>query len=213
MADLHRIRGRDLRGRIAQEAARILAERGAANLQQAKLKAASRLGVEDARQMPSNQDVEAALAEYQRLFHADETEARLRQLRETASKAMALLAEFSPRATGAVATGVVTESSVVSLQVFADAPEEVLWKLQDAGIPHDQSERRWRPTRDAPAEFIPVVSFLAGDTPLELTVLPHRALRHPASFGADGRPQPRLDPAGLAALIAGVPSRAYADED
>lgn len=196
-----RYRGRDLRSRIALEAARLLAEQGASTLQQAKLKAAMRLGAPDARQLPSNQDVELALAEYQQLFYADETAARLRVLRSTAVKALRLLAAFSPRAVGAVVTGIVAESSVVGIHAYTDTPEDIPMCLSEAGIPFDLGERRWRSGRDSAGEPLPMVSFFAGDVPIEVLILPERARRHPPLTGGDGRPVPRIDLSALESLL------------
>ena len=57
-------RAQQLRQRIAQEAARWLVASGGRNFLQAKRKAAEQLGVSDARHLPSNLEVEDALAAY-----------------------------------------------------------------------------------------------------------------------------------------------------
>jgi hypothetical protein len=203
LASHARARARDLRDRVAREAARLLAEGGAANLQQAKLKAAERLGVAEARLLPSNQDVEQALLEYQRLFQPDSIETRLTRLRETAVSAMRLLAEYSPRAVGPVVTGVMTEQAGVCLHLYCDTPEEVRLKLDDTGIPHELSERRWRQAgREQAQEWVPVLSFIAGEVPVELVVLPERARRQPPPAGGDGRALVRMDREALEQALA-----------
>jgi hypothetical protein len=193
-----RARSRDLSARIAREAARLLAEGEAGGLQQAKLKAALRLGAGETRQLPTHEEVEQALAEYQRLFQPAARNARLLRLRETCVRAMRLLADFAPRAFGAAVTGVMTEDAAVCLQLYCDAPEEIRLCLDEAGIPHTVSERRWRSSgREGGTEWVPVLGFIAGEVPVELVVLPERARRHPPPLGADGRPLPRMDLAAM----------------
>lgn len=193
-----RARARDLRERIAREAARLLAEGDAGNLQQAKLKAADRLGAAEARLLPSNHDVEQALCEYQRLFQPEAPGVRLAQLRETAVRAMRLLSDYAPRAHGPAVSGVLTEDAAVCLHLYCDAPEELRLRLEEAGIPHTLSERRWRASgREGTPGWVPMLGFIAGDVPVELTILPERARRHPPPTGAEGRPLPRMDLAAM----------------
>lgn len=63
-------RTRERRHRLAHEAARLMAEGGIRDFHQAKLKAASRLGIHDDASLPRNREIEDALREYQRLFAA-----------------------------------------------------------------------------------------------------------------------------------------------
>ena len=64
-------RSENLRRAVAQEAARIMAEHGIQDFRAAKRKAAERFGVTEEGALPSNAEIEAALAAYQRLFAAD----------------------------------------------------------------------------------------------------------------------------------------------
>ena len=77
-------RTRERRHRLAHEAARLMAEGGIRDFHQAKLKAASRLGIHDDASLPRNREIEDALREYQRLFAGPEHGVRLRQRREAA---------------------------------------------------------------------------------------------------------------------------------
>ena len=64
---------RERRHRLAHEAARLMAEGGIRDYHQAKLKAASRLGIHDDASLPRNTEIEDALREYQRLFSGPST--------------------------------------------------------------------------------------------------------------------------------------------
>ncbi|MFL6714425.1 MAG: hypothetical protein ACJ8LN_16090, partial [Sulfurifustis sp.] len=119
-------RGDELkRQRIAAEAARIMAEEGVTDFQMAKRKAAARLNLSEVRNLPGNDEVQAALSEHLRLFHHAETARHADRLRHIAVDAMQFLSEFEPRLVGPVLSGTVTATSDIQLHVSADAPEQV----------------------------------------------------------------------------------------
>src|SRR4029453_4829679 len=91
------IRGNMMRQAIAREAARLMIEHGHEDYGIAKRKAAERFGVTDLAVLPKNTEIEAALAEHQRLFVPDEHASELSSMRTTALEAMRLLEEFEPR--------------------------------------------------------------------------------------------------------------------
>src|SRR5689334_8771779 len=95
----------ELRERLAQEAARLMAENGIADFGLAKRKAAERLGVRGARALPTNAQIQASLVERQRLFEPEEHEHRLAELRRVAADVMLGLEAFAPRLVGAVLAG------------------------------------------------------------------------------------------------------------
>jgi len=108
----------NVRQRIAQEAARLMAEHGIKDFQMAKQKAANGFGITDKHVIPSNVEVEQALLEHQRLFHSESQPLRLKELRETAVKAMQILKPFEPRLVGSVQRGTAGEYSDVNLHIF-----------------------------------------------------------------------------------------------
>jgi hypothetical protein len=73
-----------MRSHLAYLAARLMAEDGIQDYGAAKRKAARQAGVPDTRELPDNQEIEAALKTYQSLYQAQEQPAILRGLRETA---------------------------------------------------------------------------------------------------------------------------------
>lgn len=181
-----------LRQRITQEAARIMAEEGVHDFAAAKRKAASRLNQVENRHLPSNREIESALADYLRLFHARELPAALVRLFSTAQEAMRLLADFEPRLTGPVLNGLATPYSEVTIQVFPDDPEQVALLLREQGIPYDQDARRLRFGGDR-QETVPVFRFVAGDTPVEICVFPPAGLREAPLSPVDGKPMRRAN--------------------
>jgi hypothetical protein len=187
---------------LAQEAARIMAEEGVCDFRFAKHKAAERLGF-DARNlpMPTNVEVEAALAERQRLFHSDSQPGRLRQLRETAREAMHMLNGFDARLVGPVLNGTADHHAIVYLHVFSDPPEQVAIFLMEQRIPYEVAARKLKSGAGVQREY-PVYRFVAGDTPVELTVFDVDGIREAPAGPVDGRPMRRASLRELDALLA-----------
>ncbi len=174
-----------LRVRLAQEAARLMAEHGVRDYGAAKRKAAERIGARDERDLPTNREIEVALRDYQRLFQSQSQPQRLLELRKVAVEAMTFLARFEPRLVGAVLEGTADAHSAVCLHLFDDDPTEVLRFLDDRQIPYDEDERVLRLSREHVAEF-PVLRFDADANTIDLTLLPRMHLRQaPLSRTAD----------------------------
>src|SRR3546814_7048268 len=95
-------RTRERRRRLAHEAARLMAEGGIRDYHQAKLKAATRLGIHDEASLPRNRDIEDALREYQLLFLGYSYRAALRMPRDAALRELQFSIWFAPRLVGPV---------------------------------------------------------------------------------------------------------------
>lgn len=198
------------RQRLAQEAARLMAEGGLRDYQQAKRKAALRLGITDEASLPRNLEIDEALREYQRLFQPDNGSA-LRQRREAALQALEFFAGFEPRLVGPVLDGTADARSPVALHLHSDDADAASRFLEQHGIPAEVRSRRVRLDRDRSGEF-PVWRFNADQIAFELTVLPHDVLRQAPLSALDQKPLRRASAAQLRQLLAddaaaGVASR------
>ncbi|MCK4744318.1 MAG: hypothetical protein KAT25_10905 [Sulfuriflexus sp.] len=180
------------RQRIAQEAARLIAEHGIKDFQMAKQKAANSFGVTDKHVIPSNTEVEQALLEHQRLFHSESQPQRLKELRETAIKAMQILKSFEPRLVGSVQRGTASEYSDVNIHIFSDTSELFGHFLEQHKIPYEQNEKRLRISKDK-YEYFPSYSFIAGDVPIDIVVFPVMSQRQAPLSSVDGKPMQRDD--------------------
>ncbi|WP_243047962.1 hypothetical protein [Dyella sp. RRB7] len=201
----HRIHAQDRlqrnRQRVAQEAARLMSEHGIRDFHHAKVKAAERLGILEAQALPRNNEIEQALREHQRIFHADSQPQLLQERREAAVEAMRFLERFEPRLVGAVLDGTADSHSAVCLHLFCDTPETVVLFLQERGVPLTQQTRRLRVSRDEQEEY-PVLLFSADNLPFDLTVLPRNALRQPPLDRIDEKPMRRATLAAVEELLA-----------
>ncbi|MCG5501891.1 hypothetical protein [Ectothiorhodospira lacustris] len=181
----------DLRVRqmIAEEAARIILDEGVVDYRLAKRKAADRLGAGQTRNLPRNTEIEEAVMERQRLFEDDESRLQLRHLRQVALKAMRMLASFNPRLVGPVLTGIVNGRDELTLHVFADSPEEVIFFLQDRGVSWRADERRVRSGQGH--VLYPCIEFGAEGVDVDVVVFPVDGIRQPPPSPVDGRPMKR----------------------
>ncbi len=175
----------DTRSRIAHLAARLMAEDGIEDHALAKRKAARQAGMPDARQLPTNEEVDAALRTYQQLYQEDAHRSRLKQLRERALTAMRELAQFNPYLTGSVLNGNAGKYADIDLQLFTDNVKAVELYLIDHGIPYKTAQSRLYVGEDL--RTVPVFTVNDGGIDIQLTVLPTHDLRAPLRTRREGR--------------------------
>jgi hypothetical protein len=86
-----------------------------------------------------------------------------------------------------VLTGSGQEQLGIQLFLFAENPEDVVFALLDQQIPWHERERAFRFSGGERRNY-PIILFMAGDVPFELTVLPVQALRNPPLDPVTERP-------------------------
>lgn len=128
--------GRDAqdRTRIADLAARLIAEHGLANWSLAKRKAVRQLMLPERTALPGDDEIEAALAAHHALFGGDEHVATLRAQREEALAWLRTLAAFEPMLVGGVAAGWATEHSDIRIELVADDSKTVELALINGNV-------------------------------------------------------------------------------
>ena len=177
---------------VAELAARLIAKEGISSYQLAKQKAAERLGMKGRQHLPDNREIEAVLAQYQRLFQGQTQAQHLQTRRRTALAAMHFLSPFSPRLVGPVLSGTACEYTSVTLHVFTDTLEDVALILSEHGIPYKLEERRLRQNATTLMRY-PCYRFIAGEVPVELVVFSLKEIHHPPLSPVDGKPMRRAD--------------------
>jgi hypothetical protein len=98
-------------------------------------------------------------------------------------------------------TGTATREQGIQLHLFADDPAEIVMTLLDLGIPWQERDAQFRYAGGS-LQAHPVIGFVAGDVPVELIVLPHRAKRNPPLSPVSERPERGLGVRDLERLIA-----------
>lgn len=159
----------NLRRELAYLAARLVAEEGVTDFAFAKQKAARQAGLADARLLPDNREIEAALRDYQELFQSETQPDELRALREAALALMRRLADFRPALVGPVLGGTANQFSEITLQVFADDAKELALFLVNHRWVHEDDARPSRGAHSAPTPLARVRVW-CGETPALLQV-------------------------------------------
>lgn len=164
--------------RIAQEAARLLYVEGYRNYQLAKQKAAEQLGMgNNTTNQPSHLEIHHALMKYATLFSTEENQRHLNELRKIAIEAMEFLKNYSPRLTGHVMEGTAGLHAPITLHLFAETAEEVMFFLDDNNIPFQTHEQQ-HTIRNKKSK-IPLLVFYVDDIEVELLLLPEGNVRVP----------------------------------
>jgi hypothetical protein len=192
----------NLRLVLAQEAARLIRDHGIENFHTAKLKAADKLGFNNYGALPSNTEIEQALAEHNRIFGQDKHVALLASLRKAAVLVMHDLHMFRPCLVGSVLSGNVTEHSSIDLHVFCDAAELVGMQLTTCGFRHTATSRRYRMRREQ-VEAYPGYQFYVEDCGVEVTVFLERRKGHAPLCPVSGRPMARVGVRDVELLVGG----------
>ena len=158
-----------LRMEIATVAAKIVAAESVADYHSAKRKAALQLGLPPNKNLPSNQEIESALINYQTLFQSDTQLGLLKALRLQAIQAMKLLNQYKPLLVGPVATGTATSSSEIVLHLYFDQVEQIGLFLAEQGIPNKICEKHIR-INATKTVIYPAYRFIADQTAIMLVI-------------------------------------------
>lgn len=183
--------------RIAQVAARLIAEHGITDWSLAKRKAARQLMLGERVPLPGDGEIQAALTEHHAIFGGDAHARGLRAQRETAVRWMTRLGAFAPVLVGGVAAGWATEHSDVHLELSAPDPKAVEIALLNADTPY----RTLGTDRDGAAELL-----LTGPEPVRLSVRTPELARQRRRRDRLGDDAVRLTLAEVTALLASDPS-------
>lgn len=181
------------RTRIAQGAARLIAEHGIKDWSAAKRKAAREIGLPEGTAWPSTEDIERALTEYHAVFHPDAHAASLNAQRVEALRWMRRLERWTPLLVGGVAAGWATQHSDIRLELVADDPKTVEMALLGEGVPYVALPPRGDDHADS------------GTTQLRIDAPASVRLSIVSPLQRRNRPrrddEPRLDRQALAALL------------
>jgi len=184
---------------IAHLAARLMAEDGIEDHALAKRKAARQAGAADTRQLPDNEEIDAALRTYRALYHK-QYPLQLRELRVLAVEVMAEFARFNPHLTGSVLSGTAGQFADIQLQLSAESVKDVEFELLNRGIRYETDAMRFY-AGDMPVDA-PVLSFEREAVTTRLVVLTPRDLRSRIKTSPAGKPIDRADQAAVELLLA-----------
>ena len=126
----------DAKQEIAATAARLVVEEGL-EYGPAKRRALRDLGLPARTALPNNDEIEAEVRDYIRLYCADTQPKELHALRVLALEWMEHMAEFRPHIGGAVWHGTATRLSDIYIQLFCDDPKSAEIALIDHHVDYE----------------------------------------------------------------------------
>ena len=189
----------DERSRIAHLAARLMAEDGIEDYALAKRKAARQAGVGDTRQLPTNDEIDAALRTHQALYGGDEHRERLRSLRRRALAIMRDLERFNPYLTGSVLSGTAGRYADINLQLYTDNGKSVEPYLMERRVAYRAGQRRlWCGTDH---RTVPAFTVDDDGVEIDIVVLALDDLRVPVKTSPEGKPLERARPQAVQILL------------
>ena len=192
--DTEAVRDAQNRVRIADLAARLIAEHGLSDWSLAKRKAVRQLMLPERTALPGDDEVEAALAAHHALFGGDAHAASLRSQREEALRWLRALEAFAPTLVGGVAAGWATAHSDIRIELVADDAKSVELALINGNVAY----------RVAPGVSQRAAPELLIDTPhggVRLVVRTPIAARQRPRRDRRGGDEARLDARALAQLL------------
>ena len=140
-----------IRRQIACETAWLIHSQVESDLSVARHRAAHRLtaGNYDDRDLPSDREVRDELQALARMHNSPLVRERLTQLRSAAKQLLTTLARFTPRLTGEVLEGTVSEQPTIEIELLAEGPLHVIRALALEGT---QYRFEKVPLREMPTE-------------------------------------------------------------
>lgn len=189
---------------IANLAASYLIEGAVDSFQSAKQKAARALGLTTTKSLPSNVDLQRALAENLALFEGDEWRARVRAMRTEALRAMSFFSPLDVHLVGNALYGTATAFSAITLHIYCDDFEQIVWRLRDANISFRvtvnvlKTDNR---TNSKSTQEFPAIELVMNDFDFDIVVFPLAFLFNAACSPLDGKPFQRGDASKVQELI------------
>ena len=122
---------------VARRAAELIMEEGITDYLFAKKKAAKYLGLLTSENLPSNQEIDDALKEYQNIFQEQVDLEVISKIKKDALNAMILFEEFNPHLTGQLLEGLIPKFPKIQINLFTDDIKEVEYTLLNNNISFD----------------------------------------------------------------------------
>ena len=190
---------RQIRVQIASIAARLIAVDGINDFAHAKRKAAHEAGVAGTRDLPSNEEVEAALRAHLQIYQTDEHAARLVHLRTCALEMMRSLSHFDPHLSGPVLEGNTGRHAVIDLHLFTDDAKDVEFFMQSSKLEYRIRSRRVQ--RGKLPDTICLYSVRTEAAEFDISVFALHDRRGSLRGGAGGRPFRHAGPDSVEAML------------
>ena len=185
------ISNKRLKDMIAQEAAKMIAEKGIQQFGQAKFKAAENLNAMKNGCLPSNSDIEKKLIEYYRLFQADVDFDHILSLRKIAFDIMHIFDNYLIYLVGPVANGTASVSSTINFHIASEDESEIIQTLIENDLTHEPYDRKIK-FNEKTIKQVNGIKTVYKNTDIELTIFNHKEIRHAPLSKIDNKPMKRI---------------------
>jgi hypothetical protein len=157
---------------VATRAAEIIMEEGITDYLFAKRKAAKFLGLLTNDNLPSNQEIDNALKEYQNIFQEVVDSEIISKIKEEALNTMLLFEDFNPHLTGQLLEGLIPKFPKIQINLFTDNIKEVEYTLLNNNIAFDVRDTIYQEklSKKKSTKTIPAFILEGAWFPIELKV-------------------------------------------
>ena len=129
---------------VASRAAEIIMEEGVTDYLFAKKKAAKSLGLLTSDNLPSNNEIDNALKEYQNIFQEQVDSETIVKIKKEALNIMTLFKDFNPHLTGQLLEGLIPKFPKIQINLFTDNLKEVEYILLNKNIAFDIKDKLYQ---------------------------------------------------------------------
>jgi hypothetical protein len=157
---------------VARKAAEIIMEEGITDYLFAKRKAAKSLGLLSKDNLPSNQEIDKALKEYQNIFQDKIDSEIIMKIKKEALNIMTLFKEFNPHLTGQLLEGLIPKFPKIQINLFTDNLKEVEYILLNQNISFDLKNTNYQEKLSKKQSIKVIPAFIIDGLwfPIELKV-------------------------------------------
>mgnify|MGYP006160717145 CR=1 FL=1 len=129
---------------VASRAAEIIMEEGITDYLFAKKKAAKSLGLPTSDNLPSNQEIDTALKEYQSIFQEQVDSEIVDKIKKEALNIMGIFQDFNPHLIGQLLEGLIPKFPKIQINLFTDNLKEVEYILLNNNITFDIKDKLYQ---------------------------------------------------------------------
>jgi hypothetical protein len=157
---------------VARRAAEVIMEEGITDYLFAKKKAAKYLGLLPSENLPSNQEIDDALKEYQNIFQEQVDSEIISKIKKEALNTMILFEDFNPHLTGQLLEGLIPKFPKIQINLFTDNIKEVEYTLLNNNIAFDIKDTIYQEklSKKKSTKAIPAFILEGAWFPIELKV-------------------------------------------
>jgi hypothetical protein len=157
---------------VARRAAEVIMEEGITDYLFAKKKAAKYLGLLPSENLPSNQEIDDALKEYQNIFQEQVDSEIISKIKKEALNTMILFEDFNPHLTGQLLEGLIPKFPKIQISLYTDNIKEVEYTLLNNNIAFDIKDTIYQEklSKKKSTKAIPAFILEGAWFPIELKV-------------------------------------------